>query len=159
MLRMLHYSHTACMCSRVVSDYSCIEVSQLMWVMKRTEHHSTMTLKEIQRSNNAMHVSQINAWRSLYLHIFHSAWTGTLNQPLFNALCSIMHSWMPHVNWSLQYRYMGCRHTVDAVCNIGFFCFLIVILIFILFPAHFTIVNYWYILFIFLIAFFPYLIC
>ena len=87
---MLHYSHMACTsCSRVVPDHSCIAVSQLMWVMKRTWYHSTMTLKDIEISNSAMHVSQINTSRSLCLHIFHSAWTGTLNQSLFNASCKL----------------------------------------------------------------------
>ena len=88
---MLHYSHV------IWTSYSrdfmgFIHAFQyLRWVMKQTWCHSTTTLKDIQRSNNEMHVSQINACRYLFLHIFHSAWTGTLNQTLFNASCRIMH--------------------------------------------------------------------
>ena len=103
---MLHYSHMAwTSCSRIVPDHSCISASHLMWVMKRTCDHSTMALKEIQRSNNAKHVPHINAWPYwclyiyIYIYIYHSALTDTINQPLFNTLCSIVHFLMPHENW------------------------------------------------------------
>ena len=64
-------------------------------MMKRTRFHSTIALKEIPSSNNAMHVSQIYSWRYLCHHIFHSAWTGTLNQPVFSASCKL--SFMGHL--------------------------------------------------------------
>ena len=71
---MLHHSHIACMsCSHVAPNHSCITVSHLMSIIERTRYHSTMTLKHIQRSNNLMGVSQINAWRYLCLHKFLSA--------------------------------------------------------------------------------------
>ena len=102
---MLPYSHVTCTsCSRVVLDHSCISVSPLMWVRKWTWYHLIIAFKKPQRSNNAMHISKINAWHYLCLHIFHSAWTGTLNQPVFNASCSIMHFLEPHVNWALLNR-------------------------------------------------------
>ena len=86
---------------------------------EQTWYHSTMTHKEIQRSNKDMHVSQINAWRHLCLHIFHSAWTGLLSQPLFNASCSIMHLLVPHVNWPLyaflQLRPISCMYSLSVI--------------------------------------------
>ena len=73
-----------------------------MWLMKRTRIHSTTTVKYIQRSNTAMLVSQINAWRYLCLHISHSAWADTLTQSLlmphaasctFSASCKLALRW------------------------------------------------------------------
>ena len=77
--------------SRVVPDRSCISVSQVMWVMKQAWCHSPKTFKELETSNSAMHAYRVDAWRYLCLPIFHGAWTGTLNQPLINASCSLMH--------------------------------------------------------------------
>ena len=80
-----------------------------------------MKLKEIQRSNNAMHVSHIDAKRCLYLYIFHNT-TGTLNQPLFNASYSIMHKiwssiWF-YLRWKdKEYLFLQGDKIGNSICS------------------------------------------